>query len=155
MPSGSSSGGKQRPVVQSSIQGLMSCAGLPTSDNGLDVLSLAECDLRYLLTLRELRQVLSSERGEAESRAVEVRRLEERMSVAEDDLESLRVACVRVDKLTAERASLAAGTDPAKLESGTLAARIRDLEVAAGTRYRELGVVVQSVRTLKGPMAAG
>lgn len=47
--------------------------------------------------------------------------------------------------LTSERAPLTAGTEQAKVEWETLASFIRELEVAAATRQRELGVVVRVV----------
>lgn len=66
--------------------------------------------MRNLLTLIELRLVLTDERAEAESRAAGVRGLEEDVPAAEEDSELLRMARARVDDLTAERASLTVET---------------------------------------------
>lgn len=90
----------------------------------------------------ELRLVFTIELAEAESRLAEFRQLEKSVHEAEEDLEALRVAHARVDELTAESASLTAGTDQAKAERDTLSARVRKLKVAVATRYREVRVVV-------------
>lgn len=42
--------------------------------------------------------------------------LEERLRAAEEDSEALRVACARIDGLTADHASLTAGTEQNKAE---------------------------------------
>lgn len=47
------------------------------------------------------------------------------------------------------------GSQQTKADCDTLAARICELEVAAETRYIELGIVVRAVRSLKGGFAAG
>lgn len=53
-------------------------------------------------------------RAELESEVAEVGHLEEPISAPEEDMEALRVVRMRVDELTAERASLTAGTEKAK-----------------------------------------
>lgn len=60
MPSGSSSAREHRRMFLSNIQGLVSSAGLPAPDNGLDVLHLVEGSLRDRLILMELRGVLAT-----------------------------------------------------------------------------------------------
>lgn len=82
----------------------------------------------------ELRLVLTSEQAEAESKMANVRRLEEHVHTAEEDSRALHVARAHVHELTAERASLTAGTEYGKAEQDTLAARIRELQVAAATQ---------------------
>lgn len=83
-----------------------------------------------------------------------IRHLKEHVSAAEEYLGALCVARACVDKLTADRASLTAGTEQVKAECDPLAAFIRELEVAAATCKAELGVVVRAVRSLKGRAAA-
>lgn len=53
------------------------------------------------------------------------------MFAAEDDSEVLCAAHARVDKLTAELASLTARTEQARVERDTLDAPIRELQIAA------------------------
>lgn len=87
--------------------------------------------------------MLTNKQAEVELRAAEVHCLEERVLAAERDSESLHVAPVRFDDMPAELVSLAAGTGPAKAECDTLAACNRELEVAAVTHDRELGLLVR------------
>lgn len=70
--------------------------------------------------------------------------------MAEEDSEALRVARVRVDEWTSERASLCAGIQQGNSELEALAARSCELEVVAATRYGELGFLMLAVQSLKG-----
>lgn len=121
MLSGSSPEREQRRMVVSNIQCLVSRTGLPACDSVLDVLRLAECSLHDCLELIDLSRVLSREPAEAKSKMDKVRRLEERLHAAEDDSDALRMACMRVDELTAERSLLNAGTEHTNAERGPLA----------------------------------
>lgn len=56
---------------------------------------------------------------------------------AEEDTEALCVTCARVDELTAERASLTAGTENAKTKCDTLTTLICKLDAVAATRDGE------------------
>lgn len=58
-------------------------------------------------------------------------------------------------QLTAERASLSAGTEQARAEHDTFATCIHEREVTAATRDEELDVVVQGELYLKSLIAAG
>lgn len=61
-----------------------------------------------------MHQVLTNARTAVESRIAELRWLEEQVHAAEEDSEALREVRARVDELTAECTSLAAGTRLAK-----------------------------------------
>lgn len=111
----------------SNIQGLVSPTGLPAPNNGFDVLHLAECGLRNRIMLKRRCRVSNDKPVGVESKAAEIRRLEERMRTDEEDSEVLRVAHARVDELTAQRALLAAGTLRAKADRDTMADRICEL----------------------------
>lgn len=74
---------------------------------------------------------------------------------AEEDWEAHCVGYAPVDKLTAKRVSLAAGTIQAETERDTLSARVAELEVAAGIRVARIGVVGRGLRSLKGRAAEG
>lgn len=116
---------------------LVSLAVLPALNNGLDVLSLAECWSHDPLALIDLRQVMTNERAGVESSVAEVSRLEECVCAAEEDAELLRLARARVVKLMAERALLTAKTEQVNSECEALAACICELEVAAATHTKE------------------
>lgn len=77
MPSGSSPGREQRHMVLGNIQGLVSRVRMSVPDNCLNVLGLGKCSLHDRLTLIELRQVLTSECAEVESREAETHWLRE------------------------------------------------------------------------------
>lgn len=104
MPYGSSSAREQCHVVLADIQGLVSCAGLQSLDNGLDVLRLAVCGFCDRITLLELHLVMTNEWAGAESRAADVRHLEQPVDAAEQDSESLGSQLGHVEDTTAERA---------------------------------------------------
>lgn len=141
-------------MVLDYLQGLVRCAGLSVRDNRLDVFNLAESRLHDNLKMRELSQVLTSEWAEAESRIVEVRRLEEREGASEENLEVLSALREGVDELAAERVLLTARSENEKAQCETLATRTRELEVAALRRDGELATVVQAVRSLKCSVSA-
>lgn len=65
----------------------------------------------------------------------------------------LALACV--DELTTKRAWWAVETEQVKVTHNTLAARIRELKVTAGTRDGELRVMVWGMWSLKDRVAAG
>lgn len=69
--------------------------------------------------------------------------------------EALGVAPAPVEELTADFAQLTAGTEHAKEECDTLAARIHEQEVSAAPLDGEFGFVGQAVRSLKDLVAAG
>lgn len=87
---------------------------MPAHDKGLDVLRLVEWCLRDRITLMEMCRLLINDWAEVESGLPEVRRPEEVMYAAEKDLEAPHVARVRVEELMAGRASMVAGTTPAR-----------------------------------------
>lgn len=89
---------------------------MPTLDNDWDVLRLAKCRLRDLLTFMELPWMLSYERAQAERRMAKVCRLEERICEAEENLEAVCVAPAPVDQLTAKRPLFTAVTKQSKEE---------------------------------------
>lgn len=101
--------------VLSIIHGLVSHVRFLAPYSGLDVLRLAECCLRDTLMLMELHRMLTNERVGMEPGAAEVGRLKNRVHAAEEDSKSLRVAHVRVNELTAERAWLGAENEQSKL----------------------------------------
>lgn len=72
--------------------------------------------------------------------------LEKSVRAGEEDAESLRVACVPVNKLQLECSSLATRTAQAKVRHETLAARFRGREAATATRPGKSGVLVRAVR---------
>lgn len=136
---GPSTGCEKRSVALDNIQGFVICPGLTALESGLDILHLLEYGFCDRLTLIKLRRSMSSERPEAESRVAEIRLLEERMRAMDADMEALCVAHVRVDELTAERASLNAGVEQAQEERDILENRIRELDVDAATRDGAMG----------------
>lgn len=80
----------------------------------MDLLRLAECGLPDRLALMEMQQVQTSERAESDPKGSKVRRLNQRMRAGGETLEALLLACVCVDEMWAERASLNKGTEQAK-----------------------------------------
>lgn len=83
MPSGLFSGREWLHGAFSNMQSLVSRAGLLAPLIGFDVFCLVECDFCDHLKLVELHLLLTNERDEAESRAAQVRRLEERLHATE------------------------------------------------------------------------
>lgn len=81
--------------------------------------------------------------------------MEARLRGARKDLEALYVARAIVDELTAERASLTAGTESAKAERDSFAALICELEVVAATHDGELDFVVLAQQLLTVRSEAG
>lgn len=81
--------------------------------------------------------------------------MRERVRATDADVETLCLACMHVDELMTERASLAAGAEQALTKHDTLATGIRELEVAEANCDGKLGVVVRAVRSLKEGIAAG
>lgn len=77
------------------------------------------------------------------------------MQTTDVDAEAFRMACVGLDELTVEPASLAAGTDQAQAERDALQNCIRKLEVDTTTKEGELRVIFKSVSSLKEHFGAG
>lgn len=77
------------------------------------------------------------------------------MHTAEEDLMAICVARAPVNKLTTQQASLTTGTEQAKVKPAPLACCSRELKVAATIYHRELGLVGQSMLSLKGLVAPG
>lgn len=131
-------------MILSSIQDLVSRAGLPGPDRRCNTLWLAEYGLglpgsRTLITLR---CGLAKEWDESQSRTAKARPLEEGVRAAEDDSEALRVACGLVAELMANRGSFTTMKDQANAEHDTLPAQIFELEVAEEIRDEGLAVAI-------------
>lgn len=84
-------------MALSNIQGVASSVLLLAPENGLDVLHLPQRGLCAHFMLMELLRLLTSVQAKGESKATKVLRLEELVQ-SQDDSESLRVACARVNK---------------------------------------------------------
>lgn len=128
---------------------------MPVPDNGLDVLSFAECGLPDSHTLIELHFVLTNERTAVKKRLAEVHCLEERVHAAKDDSGAPHVVRAGLEEPTAERESFTGGTKRAKADCDSLAAHIYEREVAAATQNGYLVVAWQAVPSLKGRFAEG
>lgn len=85
--------------------------GAPGPDDGLDVMQLVSCGFCDRPSFIEIRSVLTNELAETESGASKPPYLEEHVCAARQALKSLREARAPINKLTAERASLAVGTE--------------------------------------------
>lgn len=76
---------------------------------------------------------MSGTQGEAESRMAKICKLEERVRMMAMDKEVHREACAHLDKLIAERVSLAAGAEQVQKKHDILTNPICQLEVEVAT----------------------
>lgn len=83
----------------------------------------------------------------------EVHPLEERVTEVEEGLEALRMARACIEELTAERTSLAAGSEQSEVECSTLAPRTCEWNAAGATHDREIGGAVLAKWSLEGRKA--
>lgn len=121
-------------VVFDKMLRLVTRVGLLALENDFNVLHPAECSLCDPFPLLELRRMLTRERAEADWRMAQVRWMESRVQAAQEDLEALHKACVRLDELTVERESPNMGTELGNTESDIFSTCISELQVAVATR---------------------
>lgn len=98
--------------------------------------------------------MLNSKRAETGSGLAEACQLEERVRVTEEDSDALLVASACENELPAERALLTAGSEQASPKSNPISTCINELEVAAETLNRMVGVVMAALDSSKGRLAA-
>lgn len=92
--------------------------------------------------------MVHSEHSEVKSIVAELRQVEDCMRTWNADAEWLHLANASVDVLTASRASLSMGNDSVPAELYSLANLIREPDVYAATRSRDLVVMARAASSL-------
>lgn len=149
-----SSGRDQLCNILNTIKGLLRCVTLSAAENDVSVLRLPLGRFHGRLTLFDIPYVFTTEWSEAELKTAELCSLELHAHTADTGFNSLCVACVHGDKLTAERHKLASGTELAKAEIDTLYNCIRRLEVDAVMHNDEFDSVFWAAWSLRNLITA-